>query len=180
YALRRLGAATSVLKLAAGADDDVAGLPAGPYRFVETRTLPLIVSDGTASTFLIGKDGIAGDFRSATLAATPEQNGAGDRLLLRNDFEIAVWSPDSGLRDTVTRLGSAITAARWHPSGAYAAYATGEAITAIELDNRDAANAYELVRAGSILDFSIDADGRTLRFIGEIGNQKGLFERTLR
>ncbi|MEK9152111.1 MAG: hypothetical protein AAB692_01980, partial [Patescibacteria group bacterium] len=179
YAIRASAEKTAIIRLAGATEEIAAALPAGKFRFMDAASLPLMVSDGISMTFTVGASGIEDSIRAPTTSIAMQKTPADGRVLMDNDFEIAIWSPASHERTVVTRLGSAIMSARWHPAGDYVLYGTREAITAVELDDRDGINAYDLSRVGGLLDFAVSPDGKTLRFVGEIGNQKGLFERNL-
>jgi len=98
---------------------------------------------------------------------------------LWNDFEIYVLDPDNGTLQLVTRLGTAVTGAAWHPSGRDLIYSTNDSISAIELDDRDERNNFELTRLTGIKGFYVDQSAETLLLIGAAGSRKGIFERDL-
>ncbi|KPJ85883.1 hypothetical protein AMJ57_01360 [Parcubacteria bacterium SG8_24] len=154
-------------------------LPTGTDRLVTTAGQGVIAADSvTGSAITVDlTDGQVSDTADA-LGASLER-GADDRLLLWNDFQIAIARNDGSDHYVVTRVSDTVSGCSWHPGGQYVLYATPKKLRAIELDGRDRRNAYTLAKFDEILDFSLDPSGELLRLIGKIGNQTGLFEREL-
>ncbi|MEY4723061.1 MAG: hypothetical protein RLZZ324_574 [Candidatus Parcubacteria bacterium] len=157
--------------------DVLATLPSGGYRFLHR-----------ASPYLL----LAEDVRGRIIALSPSDgsrlddvNGSDARwlagakypLLAWNDFEITVANPASRTHQLVTRLSTPITGCAWHPSGESVFYATPTGIVNVDLDPREPKNAYELAKFTSVGAFAVDGAAGLLRFTGEVGNGKGLYER---
>ncbi len=157
----------------------VAELPAGDYVFTDSAGQRLIVTDRKAGkTWLAETDGrLTGPF-DATAVAWEKPGGQG-RLLLWNSFEISTYDPSDGSRHLVTRVGTLVTGCAWHPAGQDVIYSTPSSIVAIELDDRDNRNAYDLARFNRVGEFRVDPNGKRLIFSGAVGSREGIFERTL-
>jgi hypothetical protein len=164
-----------------GNSEMISLLPPGRYSFESTGGRNLLISDSvTSQLFLV--DFPSGKTNASYPAAHAVWQNSDDtgRLLLWNDYEIRVADPETKEQTVVTRLGSGINLCAWHPNGTDLFYATDSGITAIELDGREQHNTYDLAKLGGVGQFRVLRDGALLRFFGTIGNQSGLFERTLK
>lgn len=155
-------------------------LPRKGFRFVGGSERYLILTDGRVGGGLLIDTHTGGlrELPHATGAEWEHPDGTG-RLLLWSDFEIFTIDPEKPEASLITRIGSGINACAWHPEGTYVLYATGDGITAVEMDNRDRRNIHQLVTFDMIGSMKIDRESGLLRFVGSIGNQKGIFERPL-
>jgi hypothetical protein len=156
----------------------IAVLPDGDYRLLDTVGGRIAVADLRAArtTLIDFRDGEAGEtFPSVTAL----RRGPGGRILLWSDFEMTVFDPKTGSRTLVTRQGTPINDAFWHPSGAYVVSATDSGITATELDDRGQKNSYDLGRFSRIDALHVDPSGSRILVAGAIGGQEGVFERDL-
>ncbi|MFH1046998.1 MAG: PEGA domain-containing protein [Patescibacteria group bacterium] len=146
--------------------------------------------------FVDGKDDLlwlSGDSQIGGLAINPqtghsfrtpevtkinwEFSDGNGRVLLSNDFEIFLIDFVRPEPELITRLGTPIESVAWHPNGSYALFATSTGITAIELDNRDRRNIFRLVEFGTVETMSVNRESNLIRFVGSIGNQRGIYER---
>jgi len=162
-----------------GLPETVADLPAGKYSVSDANERYLLLTDaGGASRLIDRQNGRIAATVNARHAAWEKTPGEG-RLLLWNDFELYVLDPAAGTPQLITRLGTALTGAAWHVSGRDVIYGTADSVSAIELDDRDQRNAFELARLTGIRGFLADPSTATLLLIGSAGNSKGIFERGL-
>ncbi len=102
-----------------------------------------------------------------------------NKLLYANDFEI--WIADfnsvgSARKTILTRISDVIYNILWHPNNNYVIYSTGNAIYAIELDDREKHNIIELIKFDAISSVFLNNNADTLYFYGKIGNQEGLYK----
>ncbi|MDD5252060.1 MAG: PEGA domain-containing protein [Patescibacteria group bacterium] len=162
-----------------GLRETVAWLPPGAYSFEGTDGRYLLLAESNSRRLLLldfpaGR--IATDY-NANRGAWENADGTG-RLAVWNDFELLV-ADSAGQSQIITRLGSQLAECAWHPAKADLIYATGNGLTAIELDDRGNRNVFELARLTGGGVFRLARDGSLLRFFGTIGNQAGLYERPL-
>lgn len=160
--------------------EDVLQLPGDDYGFISGKEDLLWLSGD------ILDGGLTVNPDEATSFVIPDAKGLrwehendNGRALLWNDFEIYLIDfvrPEPVL---LTRLGTPIKDVAWHPLGTYAIFSTESGITAIELDGRDRRNIYRLMEFNDINSMSVDSENELLRFVGSIGNQRGLYERPL-
>ncbi|MEK7211867.1 MAG: hypothetical protein AAB731_04500, partial [Patescibacteria group bacterium] len=104
------------------------------------------------------------------------ENPSANHLLVANDNEIWLVEKNGGGQELVTRLGEPIIDAAWHQSKQYIIFATEKEIQAIELDNREPRNKYNLIK---LQDFGgrLQNDGDYFYFIGKISDQEeGIFK----
>lgn len=90
-------------------------------------------------------------------------------LLFSNDHEIYIYELAKNSPELITRLGSPITSAIWHPNGRHLIFSTDNKIKIIELDNRELRNIIEISdsaaafltidRAGNNLYYAVDKTG---------------------
>lgn len=90
-------------------------------------------------------------------------------LLLYNNYELYILEISKNQPDLITRLGTPIKYAIWHPDGRHLFFSTDDKIKIIELDNRELRNIIELKavpadwlvldRAGNNLYYSLDKEG---------------------
>lgn len=87
----------------------------------------------------------------------------GDSLLAYNDFEIYILELAKSDPELITRLGTPIKAAIWHPNGRHLVISTDNQIKIIELDNRELRNIISLKEAAA--DFlAVDRAGKNLYY----------------
>jgi len=162
------------------AAENVIALPRKGYGFIGGNGQYLILTDGRAGGGLLidTLDGGLHELPHAKGLAWeyPDRTG---RMILWNDFEIAVVEPGAVETTLITRIGTGVGNCGWHPAGTYILYADRDGITAVEMDSRDHRNVYRLVGFDSITTMTIDREALVLRFVGAIGSQKGIFERPL-
>jgi hypothetical protein len=157
----------------------VAALPPGEYRFLDGGGPAIVVSDPRrAKVSLLNPESgeVIGSYDATGVSWLAGSRDG--RLLLWNEYEIAVVDMRTRERAVVTRLGETLHKCVWHPEGQAVLYATDSGIFAAELDVRDHRNVYPLVRHGGITDFAI-ADDDLLRFVGTVGTRKGFYEKEL-
>lgn len=93
----------------------------------------------------------------------------GNSVIAYNDFEIYILELSKNQPELITRLGTPIKSAIWHPSGRHLLFSADGKIKIIELDNRELRNTLELKeitadfmvldRAGKNLYYSLDKSG---------------------
>lgn len=151
-----------------------------PYTFVRiTDTTVLLADERTGSGLFV--DAATGKGRTMSEYTASAASPADDRtLLLCGRFELATFVPGTDETPNVlTRLSEPIDSCAWHPSGQYAFYSTDGRVIAIELDERDGRNSYLIADFKDANTLSIDPNAAMLRFMGEVGSQRGLFDRPL-
>ncbi len=166
----------------------------------ENPLLPVLVNtlrtderrfvSGKEDLLWLGGDGLSGGLalnpQNNSSFRTPEAAGmkweyAGDngRVLLWNDFEVFLIDFVKPEPELITRLGTPILDVAWHPDGSYALFVTGTGVTAIEIDSRNRRNIFRLVEFGAVDSIVVLKESNLLRFVGSIGNQRGIYERPL-
>lgn len=181
--LLKTGADETVLERTAvdglGPLEMLAELPPGQYVFTDAGDTYLILTEMSGQSRLVerGTGRIAAVFNASHVSW--EGPDGGGRLLLWNDFEIAVLDPSATAPQIVTRLGTVVTGAAWHPEGGVVVYSTPSSVMAIELDDRGERNNFELTKLTDVGVFAIEPSGKTLLLTGSAGNQRGIFERDL-
>ncbi len=153
-------------------------LPTGKYHFLDAAGPYLLVSESAKQKVLVvsPNDGAIVDTLTADHTAWLAKSKT-PRLLAWNDFEITASDVATSTHTLVARLGTKVTGAAWHPSGLAVFYATANGITATDLDDRDKRNVIELVKFSDLDAFSLDTKDAVLRFIGAVGNARGLYEK---
>ncbi len=155
----------------------VAELPAGDYRFLADDGRRVLAADARKRrVFVIDpSSGEALPFDATGAAWEPK----GKRLLLWNDFEIFTADPADGSRTLITRLSTPISGCAWSPAGDAVLFATANGVSLDELDDRDRRNVFDLIRFTNVGAFAVDPAANLLRFIGSVGNQRGVYEKDL-
>ncbi len=154
-----------------------AELPAGDYRFLADDGRRLVAEDRKRRRVVIVDPSTAAAFEFDATDASWDAKAK--RLLLWNDFEISVVDAATGDRTLITRLGTPITGCAWSPAGDGLFFATENGISFAEFDDRDRRNVIELIRFTNVGSFVVDPAANVLRFVGSVGNQKGIYERDL-
>lgn len=90
-------------------------------------------------------------------------------LIFYNDFELYIYDFAKDSPELITRLGTRINFAVWHPQGKHIFFSTDNKIKIIELDNRELRNTIDLAeapanfmaidRAGNNLYYAVDKSG---------------------
>ncbi len=152
--------------------------PAGRYHFLDAAGPYLLILDAAKQKLFVvsPNDGTLVDTLPATHAAWLAKSKT-PRLLAWNDFEITAVDILAGTHVLVARLGTPITGCTWHPSGLAVFYATTNSIIATDLDDRDTRNVVTLVKFTELGGFALDATDGVLRFVGAVGNARGLYEK---
>jgi dipeptidyl aminopeptidase/acylaminoacyl peptidase len=164
-------------RLNGDATSAVAVFPAGDYRFLADDGRRLAVAEPEKKRVTIVDPANGG---SLAFDATGAAWGAKDkRLLLWNDFEIFTADAADGSRSLITRLGTPIAGCAWSPGGDAVIFGTANGISAAELDDRDRRNVFYLIRFTNVGAFAVDPEKNVLRFVGSVGNQRGIYERDL-
>jgi len=93
----------------------------------------------------------------------------GNSLIIYNDNELYIYETGKNTPELITRLGSEIRFAIWHPNGRDLIFSTEGKIKIIELDNRELRNIIDIAdvpasfissdRAGNNIYFSVDKQG---------------------
>jgi hypothetical protein len=163
-----------------GSRETVAALGPGAHRFAEAAGRHLVVADDRTGQMRVidaGTGRLGEPF--AGRAASWEDPGRPERLLVWSDVEIGIVDAERGTHTVLTRVGTPIGGSAWHPNGAVILYSTPSSIIALELDDREHRNAFELVRFTEVGAFAVDEAAGALRFHGAAGNRQGIFERDL-
>lgn len=157
----------------------VASLPKGNQRFVNVGHVIVMADPERGSGVIV--DPSTGDVTQTApfTKAVPQHPDGSGSLLLCGEFELAILGQDAKLPGVVTRVSEPVVDCGWHPEGTYVFYATSKAVTAIEIDSRDRRNTYNIADFDSIDAMIVDPEAMTLRFLGTVGSQHGLFESPL-
>ncbi|MDD4900686.1 MAG: hypothetical protein PHS62_01070 [Patescibacteria group bacterium] len=99
-----------------------------------------------------------------------------DSLLYTNDFEIWLYDLASKNKTLITRISEKINNAIMHPYKNYIIYSNNQAISAIELNDSERKNVFELIKFDSIGPLAFDSAGEIIFFSGRVGNQQGLYK----
>jgi WD40 repeat protein len=97
-------------------------------------------------------------------------------LILYNDFEIYIFDFAKDYPELITRLGTPISYAIWHPQGRHIFFSADNKIQAIELDNRELRNIISLVNNTSADFLSIDRAGNNLYYAIKFGDSMGIYK----
>lgn len=90
-------------------------------------------------------------------------------LAYHNDYEIYIYNFSKTDPELITRLGSPIASAVWHPNGRHLIFSSGGKINIIELDNRELRNIITVADADAS-DISVDRAGNNIFYsAGEAG-----------
>ena len=102
-----------------------------------------------------------------------------DKLLYYNDLEVwvyRIWDSDPYNEEIYTRYGQTINQADWYPKLGYITFSLSDRIKAVEPDQRDKRNIYELVEVEQIDNFILDPRGKKIYFTGTVQEKTGLYE----
>lgn len=99
-------------------------------------------------------------------------------FIFYNDFEISIFSLADNYPELITRVGTKITAATWHPAGKHLIFSSDGKIKIIELDNREFRNITE-INTGSADYLAVDRSGNNLYFYGESAGKIGSYKLNL-
>ncbi|MEK7168065.1 MAG: PEGA domain-containing protein [Patescibacteria group bacterium] len=97
-------------------------------------------------------------------------------LLFYNDFELWIFDLNKKEPELVTRLGSPINSALWHPLGRHLIFASDNKIQIIELDNREMRSFTTLASTDGLTRLSLDSKGKNL-FLAQ---KDGVFKLNIR
>lgn len=92
-------------------------------------------------------------------------------LIFYNDFEIYIYDLTKNDPELITRLGSPITSAVWHPNGRHLLFSTDDQIKIIELDNRELRNIISIADSSAGW-LAVDRAGNNLFFSSASGINK--------
>lgn len=184
FVLRRSGEAVTLERARKDSLMDaqtILSIPDGKYSFVKIKNDRVLISDdNTGDSLLIDASGgrILGKYPANRLSL---KKGAGDwsRALLWNDFEIYTLNAETGERTLLTRVSTPLTDAQRLPESDMIIYSTDSSITVIEEDPRGDRVTYDLISFSSVNGFWLDRNGRSMLFMGAVGNQRGIYERKL-
>ena len=99
-----------------------------------------------------------------------------DTLLFYNNWEIWIYEIDKEEPEIITRIGTGIGEALWHPEGRHIIFNNEDKIKIIELDNRELRNVIELFSGAQINYLALDDKGRNIYFQATINDKKYLME----
>ncbi len=105
---------------------------------------------------------------------------SGSKLLYTNDSEIWIEDMSNKEKTILTRLGSPIEKAIWHPSNNYVVFSTDKAIDIIELDDREKRSITEIFKSDGISSPVLNSKGDALYFLRRAGNDEGLYKLNIR
>lgn len=115
---------------------------------------------------------MAETINNVTSAYWPDKN----TLFYLNDFEIWLYDLKSRNKTLATRISDKLSSAYLHPSGKHIIYSTQNAITSLELDERDKKNTFDLLKAERIDSFVLSPRGDNIYFFGKNGNNQSLYK----
>jgi hypothetical protein len=92
-------------------------------------------------------------------------------MIFSNDYEIFIYEFAKSDPELITRLGSPITSAIWHPNGRHLIFSTDNKIKIIELDNRELRNIIEINDSAASF-MTADRAGNNLYFSSASGINK--------
>jgi WD40 repeat protein len=84
-------------------------------------------------------------------------------LIYYNDYEIYLYDFSNDGPELITRLGSPITSAVWHPNGRHLVFSSDNKIKIIELDNRELRNIIDIASV-SASNLVVDRSGNNLYY----------------
>jgi hypothetical protein len=177
YILERTKTGIALARIDTETPVPIAQLPSSNYRFASSDGAALFIVDDARQTMEIIDNRTGETIHSVRANRLVWQKKSGNRALLWSDFEMFTYDSENHELHLVTRVGTPMRECAWHPSGAYALYSTATHIIAIELDTRDTQNSQTLVQFSDIAAFSLNES--ILRFVGAVGNQRGMYEREL-
>ncbi len=96
-------------------------------------------------------------------------------MMIYNDYEIFTFDLGNNYPELITRVGSKITAAAWHPAGRHIIFSADGKIGIIELDNREFRNITE-INNGSAEYIAIDRAGKNIYFSGGSNGKSGVYK----
>src|SRR3989344_909147 len=99
-----------------------------------------------------------------------------DTLLFYNNWEIWIYELDKEEPEIITRIGTGISEALWHPAGRHIIFNSEDKIKIIELDNRELRNVIELFAGARINYLTLDDKGKNLYFQALIADKTYLME----
>lgn len=97
-------------------------------------------------------------------------------ILFYTDFEISTFNFNDKQKNLITRYGEIINQAIWYPGDNYIIYQLGNVTKAIERYGFEYRNDVELAHLSEISKISVDDVGENLYFIGQVGNQQGIYK----
>lgn len=97
-------------------------------------------------------------------------------ILFYTDFEISTFNFNDKQKNLITRYGEIIDQAIWYPGDNYIIYQLGNVVKVIERYGFESKNDTELVHLSEISQISVDDVGENLYFIGQVGNQQGIYK----
>lgn len=97
-------------------------------------------------------------------------------ILFYTDFEISTFNFNDKQKNLITRYGEIINQAIWYPGDNYIIYQLGNVTKAIERYGFESRNDVELAHLSEISQISVDDVGENLYFIGQVGNQQGIYK----
>lgn len=98
-----------------------------------------------------------------------------DSFIFYNDFEIFIFDMSKNYPELITRVGSKITAAAWHPGGKHIVFSADNKVKIIELDNREFRNITE-INDGPADNLAVDRAGKNIYFSGGSGGKSGIYK----
>ncbi len=101
-------------------------------------------------------------------------------LLYYTDWELWIFDLNKNEPELITRLGSQIQQAIWHPEGRHIIFACDNTLKVIELDNRELRNMVELVHFNQLDKLEINHKGTDLYLQAEITNQPEIIQLNIR
>lgn len=97
-------------------------------------------------------------------------------FLFYNSWEIWIYELDKREPELITRIGSGIDEAIWHPEGRHIIFTSENKIKMIELDNRELRNVIELFSGLKINHLTINDDGKNIYFSAIISDKEYVME----
>lgn len=97
-------------------------------------------------------------------------------FLFYNNWEIWIYGSDKKEPELITRVGSGISEALWHPAGRHIIFISEDKINLIELDNRELRNMTALFAGKKTTHLTIDDDGKNIYFSSQITEQENIMK----
>lgn len=159
-------AAISRQVIASGEQNDIEKINCNDCFISEIKNNRLFAKNNFGKMFIID---LNRQIRTIEMSAKNYNWLNGNSLIIYNDNEIYIYELAKNTPELITRLGSEILFAIWHPNGRDLIFSTEGKIKIIELDNRELRNIIDITnvpasfmasdRAGNNIYFSVDKLG---------------------
>lgn len=157
----------------------IALLPRGEYRIIKQDGSFLLIQKNGGNLLLLNLNGNQPILLS-TSASINDWQKERDILAYSNGNEVNVYQPSTHQVTFLTRISEQIHFLAWHPTTQYVFFSTDKTIEALELykSSKDRRR-ITVAEADQIQTMWLSTNGKTLYFIGAVGENSGLFSRSL-